>query len=274
MKYLHKFSDTDELMDAVAADDNVFVSLTDDWGVSCCSPVTVYSNDYSYVDLGLPSGILWATEEYDVDGTGQQGGVPWGMNKKGKIPYAGGYAISCSNNTYAFYDSTNQVYTKYNGEDWLTNLRQGGNDPTVTMNLAPYYNGQWFMPGGEEAYELITNTTQEWITRDGVQGCLFTSNTNNNTLFMPGYGCWWGTGTHDSDWVYIWLADLDYNGQNFPEEAYCLHIRPSDNVCSAQIISTYRCYGLHIWPVIRPYRFTYHLPGNNSGGGGPGGVIK
>lgn len=49
----------------------------------------------------------------------------------------------------------------------------------------------WRMPTEEEIQELIDNTISTWINSyngSGINGTLFTSKTNTNTLFVPASG--------------------------------------------------------------------------------------
>lgn len=51
----------------------------------------------------------------------------------------------------------------------------------------------WRMPTAEEFQELNDNCTSVWTTLNGVNGRLFTSNVNGNTLFIPAAGGYSGT---------------------------------------------------------------------------------
>ncbi len=108
--------------------------------------------------------------------------------------------------TYIYYNGEEDVQlTKYcnnssygyNGfTDNLTILQPG--DDAATAN----YGGR--TPTKEEWQELINNTTAQWITRNGVNGRLFTSS-NGNSLFLPAAGYRWGdtlydTGSYGSYW--------------------------------------------------------------------------
>lgn len=51
----------------------------------------------------------------------------------------------------------------------------------------------WRMPTAAEFQELYNNCTSVWTTLKGVNGLLFTSNVNGNTLFFPAAGYYNGT---------------------------------------------------------------------------------
>lgn len=51
-----------------------------------------------------------------------------------------------------------------------------------------HMGGDWHMPSVEQFEELLTYTTTAWITQNGVEGLLFTSNINDKTLFFSAFG--------------------------------------------------------------------------------------
>lgn len=46
----------------------------------------------------------------------------------------------------------------------------------------------WRMPALADFKELYDNCTFVWTTQNGMNGCLFTSNVNGNSLFLPAAG--------------------------------------------------------------------------------------
>lgn len=82
-------------------------------------------------------------------------------------------------------------------------------------NLEPEYDaahvllgGKWRMPTDAECSELISNTTSQWIKVNGVQGRLFTSKKNGNSIFLPTAG-YAGTGLHTAGREgYYWSRTL------------------------------------------------------------------
>jgi hypothetical protein len=128
-------------------------------------------DEHAYVDLGLPSGLLWAT--CNVGATTPEGYgdyFAWGETTP-KDTY------NWSN--YQYYDGSN--VTKYIGSDGLTTLLP--EDDAATAN----WGSDWRMPTNEEVEELFDNTTYSWTTQNGVNGCLITAS-NGNSLFLPATG--------------------------------------------------------------------------------------
>ena len=146
------------------------------------------TNGHEYVDLGLPSGTLWAT-----------------MNVGATSPteYGDYYMYGMGSKTY---DSTDTPYA-------------GTEDPLdLTKDTARVvWGGDWHMPTKAQMEELIANTTQQWIDDyqgSGVNGELFTAQ-NGAVLFLPAagdridgsqipgieHGSYWSSTPDDSDYA-------------------------------------------------------------------------
>ena len=166
--------------------------------------------DHAYVDLGLPSGLLWATCNVGADNPEDYGDYfAWGETET-KYTYKWSTYHYClgSSSTLTKYCS-NSSYG-YNGfTDNLTTLLP--EDDAATANWG---NG-WRMPTNEEFQELIDNTTVTWTTRNGVNGCLFTAS-NGNSLFMP------AAGYRSSNSLYETGSDGRYwTSSLYTDEPYC-----------------------------------------------------
>ena len=146
-----------------------------------------------WVDLGLPSGLLWAKCNLGANAPEEYGNYyAWGETQPKEVYDWSTYRYSTVDG-----DSNLQTLTKYNTSsdlgtiDNLTTLQAV--DDAATQVLG---NGAR-TPTKEEWQELIDNTTVEWTTVNGVNGRKFTGS-NGNTLFLPASG-----GRYDSehDWV-------------------------------------------------------------------------
>ena len=149
----------------VMAWDTVRTSAPDDW-----------------VDLGLPSGLLWANRNVGADTPEEYGNYyAWGETQP-KAAYSwsnyqhcnGGYSTLtkyCTNSEYS--------YTGY--PDNLTILLP--EDDAATANWGDGAR----MPTKEEWQELMNNCTSVWISTNNVNGRLLTG-PNGNTLFLPAAG--------------------------------------------------------------------------------------
>ena len=137
--------------------------------------------NHDYVDLGLPSGTLWATCNVGANVPEEYGDYfAWGETRP-KSEY------SWENYKYC---KGEKQYTKYccdsdfgfNGfTDNLTVLQP--EDDAATVNWG---NG-WCMPTDDQWKELLENTRSKWAKRKGIVGRLFIAS-NGKSLFLPAAG--------------------------------------------------------------------------------------
>lgn len=125
-------------------------------------PPPINANGHEYVDLGLPSGTLWATMN---------------VGASSETDYGNYYMYGMGSKTY---DSTDTPYT-------------GTEDPLdLTKDTArQVWGGDWHMPTETQGFELIENTTYQWVDNyqeSGVNGATFTAQ-NGNVLFIPAASC-------------------------------------------------------------------------------------
>lgn len=128
----------------------------------------------TYVDLGLPSGTLWA-----ACNIGAKSEVEFGDH------FAWGEILRNEKycwNTYKFHDMKHMTF-KYNKQDEKTELDPCDDAATTYMGYA------WKMPNEEQFNELLT-LRNKWVynyKNSGVTGRVFFG-TNGNTLFFPAAG--------------------------------------------------------------------------------------
>lgn len=186
--------------DAITNDANSIVDASDDeneW--QNCQQVNLSvgnTNGYEYVDLGLPSGNLWATMNIGADKIEAYGDLySWGetstKNNYGKV-------------CYSFYKKDEPVvddihgYTKYIPKDKASEYGYGGFfDNKTTLDLTDdvahvKLGGSWRMPTACDFDELLENCDKVWCTYQGVNGYKFTAK-NGKWLFLPAAGCSYGS---------------------------------------------------------------------------------
>ena len=143
-------------------------------------------NGFEYVDLGLPSGTLWATSVLS-NADGEPLYFQWGDTEgwtaeqvqNGEKSFAwDGSDYKWNDGEFAFDGSS---MTKYNATDGKIVLDLEDDAAYVHMG------GDWHMPTKEQFEELTANTTSTWTTKNGIQGRLFTAS-NGNRLFVPAFG--------------------------------------------------------------------------------------
>ena len=196
---------------------------------------TIGFEDHDYIDLGLPSGLLWATCNVGANTTEEYGDYfAWGeIQSKDRYNW----------NTYLYYESAEEYgenrlikyYDHYDRFDWnwvsdsLTILLP--EDDAATVN----WGNDWRMPTKAEWEELKNHTTVTWTTQNGVYGKLFTAS-NGNSLFLPAAGCRHGSGLNNAgSRGYYWSSSLYTNEQS----AWYYSIGSSNNYLSYN----YRDYG-------------------------------
>ena len=171
-----------------------------------------------WVDLGLPSGTLWATRNVGANSPEDYGDYfAWG--ETAPRGYYGWNTYKWCNGSYTTLTKycTNSYYG-YNGfTDGKTELDPV--DDAAYINWGP----SWRMPSLEQIKELINNCTWQWTQRNGVNGHLFTG-PNGNTMFLPAAGFRLNVGFSSADtYGYYWLRTLYSSNPSKPQYAYNLH---------------------------------------------------
>lgn len=173
-------------------------------------------NGHEYVDLGLPSGTLWATCNVGASKPEQYGDYfAWGETKP-KATYDWKTYKYCNNGDF-------EQLTKYCSKfeygyhgftDNLTVLQP--QDDAATTN----WGSGWCTPTKEQWKELEENTTNTWKTWDGVEGRLFKGN-NGEVLFLPAAGYRWDGGLDDAgSYGGYWSSSLHTDDPNTAWEFY------------------------------------------------------
>lgn len=151
--------------------------------------VGVPKETMEYVDLGLPSKIMWA--KCDLGGTSPE---------KYGDEYAWGETwTKWSNDYYYFTDIVAGQYTKYDSRDKRFFLEK--EDDVAYLRLGE----GWRYPTWNEVQELYDNCTVTESTLNGWPGVMFISKNNNNYIFF-GYnskssnvGYRWSSAVVESD---------------------------------------------------------------------------
>ena len=172
-----------------------------------------------WVDLGLPSGTIWATRNVGASSPEDYGDYfSWGETEP-KVNYDW--------STYKWCNGSKSTQTKYctksgygyNGfVDNKTEL-----DQSDDAACAHYPGGR--MPSQEQIDELCNSCTWQWTQRNGVNGQLVTG-PNGNTMFLPITGYRDGSSLNEADSrSCYWSRSLNtYN----PHCAYYLYYYSGD----------------------------------------------
>ncbi|MBQ6191577.1 MAG: Ig-like domain-containing protein [Bacteroidaceae bacterium] len=178
------------------------------YNLSEVADITFSETDYhecEYVDLGLPSGTLWATCNIGAETPEEYGSYfAWGETQPKE-------SFSWFNYKYCL-DGKYYNITKYNCDegsgfqDYLGSL-----NPEDDAAIARW-GTEWQMPGMSEFYELYDEeyTQTSFTTRNGVGGLLVTSKLNSKSIFLPAAGLYDNEGlNNDGRYGYYWSSELD-----------------------------------------------------------------
>ena len=156
-------------------------------------------NGHEYVDLGLPSGTLWAT--CNVGATSpEQAGLYFAFGE------TKGFTAEQVKKGVRRFNKTSYKAKKFTS------------DITLEEDAAhACMGGNWRMPTKAECQELIDNCDVVWTddyNGTGVKGRVFTSRVNGNSVFFPAAGyCLnssvYEVGSYGDYWSASWLSSVD-----------------------------------------------------------------
>ena len=139
---------------------------------------------HEYVDLGLPSGLMWATCNVGASKPEEFGSYfAWGETRP-KSSY-----IEDDSKTY----DKDYIWLKNNAYIDLNFCLTIDHDAAHANWGLP-----WRMPTKDDIDELLDNTTTIWTKIDGVNGRLVISKRNGNSIFIPASGYYYGRRLFDS----------------------------------------------------------------------------
>ena len=183
----------------------MLLSQTDNW-------------EYNLVDLGLTSGTLWA--DRNIGASSPEDYRPffaWGETQC----YTANEVGTKKNfdwNDYKYANGASDKLTKYCNDSSYGN--DGFTDNLTELELSDdaayaYTNGKCKIPTKEQLQELIDETDYTWTTQNGVNGGLFTSKTNGNSIFVPAAGgCYYGSQLYVGEYGYLWSSSLNESNPN------------------------------------------------------------
>ena len=174
-------------------------------------------NGYEYVDLGLPSGLKWATHNIGAAAPNERGDYfAWGeINTKAE-------------------------FTEMNCTSYGLNMQDIAGDPQYDAARANW-GATWKVPSKKDFEELMNECTWEWMVING-KGCKKVTGPNGNYIILPITGYQYGTSFYMEDFGYYWTStpistyeqfsydfffDEEYNlSMGFDERCYGQAIRP------------------------------------------------
>lgn len=173
---------------------------------------------HDYVDLGLPSGTLWATCNVGADTPEDFGDYfAWGETMPKEVY------------DWKSYQFGGFAHDRYELNKYCTDSSCGLNgfvdnvlflepvDDVVRAN----WGSDWRMPDRDEWEELLLNTTSTWTTQNGVEGWCFTAS-NGKCLFLPAAGYYWEENLNAGLGLY-WSSMIN---KEFPYRTWGIHFNP------------------------------------------------
>ena len=175
-------------------------------------------NGYKYVDLGLPSGLKWAT-----------------CNVGAVAPESyGDYFAWGETETKSEYNSDNCSTLGVQMNDISGDYRYDA----ATAN----WGGTWRMPRKTELQELLNNCTWIWTTQNGVKGYEVTG-PNGGSIFLPAAGGRYGSSLFRAgEYGRYWSSTPD---ESDSDSAYCLFFSSGNQ----GVYWSGRYYGRSVRPV-------------------------
>ena len=158
--------------------------------------IAKFTEYHECVDLGLPSGLKWATCNVGAEEPWEYGGYyAWGETEE-KSDY--------TSKTYKWCNGSKDSMTKY-----CTDSDYGRVDNKTVLEpdddvAYVKWGGSWRMPTLEELKELCDECTWKWTELNGVNGYRVTG-PNGNSIFLPAAGWRYETkryyrGTYGNYW--------------------------------------------------------------------------
>ena len=209
---------------------------------------TTLSSNHQFVDLGLPSGTLWATCNIGAENPENAGyyfawgeTVPYGMeDETNEVNYyqTGSYTKTKYDwSTYKWCDGTSNIMTKYNENDEKAEL-----DPEDDAAYV-LWGASWRMPSKEQIEELL-NTKYTKVASEklnGVYGRRIISLKNGNSIFFPFTGFYHSVYSNES-YFNGWSRTVKSDNLKY---AHYFYVSNNGNKASY----TVRYYGYTIRPV-------------------------
>lgn len=172
----------------------------DSWGKDSDEPMT--REEHEYVDLGLPSGTLWATCNVGANSPEEYGDYfAWGETEPKEIYHYQSGNYKWCNGT----GNTNGI-TKYVGN---TGSRDGKTELDPEDDAAYVNWGQsWRIPTKAQLEELLEQCTWTWTSQNGVEG-YSVSGPSGAEIFLPAAGYRWRETLWIGSYGLYWSRTID-----------------------------------------------------------------
>lgn len=173
---------------------------------------------HEYVDLGLPSGLKWATCNIGASSPEDYG------------------------NYYAWGEiEPKSTYTEDNSITYRVEMEDISGNPQYDAATANW-GSTWRMPTREECEELVEECTWEWTTQNGVYGMKVTG-PNGNYIFLPAAGYRYGSSLYGAGENGFYWSSTPHSG-----DFYACRLYFNSGHCSVNYVHD-RYFGRSVRPV-------------------------
>ena len=243
-----KVTDLDDDQLLSIADITTLIAIIND------SSIPLNNNGHQFVDLGLPSGTLWATCNVGASAPEESGELyAWGETET-KEEY--------SWSTYKWCDGdncnlSNQTLTKYCDRGAYGKL-----DGKISLESEDdvahvKWGGDWHIPTKEQFQELMDNCTMEWVKiNDALHAYKFTG-TNGNSIIMPAAGEY-NKCNYSEDEFHYWSAELHMSDIAANNHATHVVVMEYGSKNQTEFSGNYRYKGYAVRPVLSKYTPIIH----------------
>ena len=210
---------TINIKEGEALEENAVLVETVSYSYSVAEARTTESNGHEYVDLGLPSGLKWATCNVGASSAEEYGDYyAWGeIDTKGE-------------------------YTDANSKTMGKSMNDISGNSSYDVARAKW-GGSWRLPTKEEFNELIQKCKWQWTSQNGKKGYKVTG-PNGNSIFLPAAGNRYGSS--------LYYAGNDaYYWSSTPYESGDVNTYYLGFISSYHIVNWHdRSYGQSVRPVL------------------------
>ncbi len=198
---------------------------------------TLSLSGHAYVDLGLPSGTLWATCNVGATNPEDYGDYfAWGETST-KSTYNWSTYKYCNGS----YDSLTKYCTSSSSRTVDNKTVLEASDDAARV----HWGGVWRMPTKAEQQELLNECTWSWTTLNGVEGYRIKGK-NANSIFLPAAGERNDTSLNDAgSYGDYWSSSLH---EVYPYRVHFLFFSSTSHNCT-YFSSSYRYFGKSVRPV-------------------------
>ena len=176
-------------------------------------------NGFDYVDLGLPSRTLWATQNIGASKPSDSGlYFQWGdiqgykFNQVGKDK--GQKAFTWDDYKWSINGNSKNLNKKY----IILGKSLEPEDDAAHVHMG----GEWHIPSPDQIWELLDNTISEWSELNDVNGMKFISKKDNSkSIFFPAAGyAKNGTLVSSGGGADVWSSMLDASNVGYGQHLF------------------------------------------------------